>query len=131
MTEGDVVGEHFVIALSDDTPHAVSTFLQQVGSGLWDQVDFQRLQNGRVLQASTRFSGTTPVLEFVEKSRGCHHTGSVAVHQLESDDFHVMVLKIHMDDAASIDVGDVCIGSVYKGLETLEQIIPQLPVIRD
>lgn len=130
VTEGDVTGEHIIIALSDDTPHAVSTFLQQVGSGLWDQVDFQGLQNGRILQASTRFSSTTPVLEFVEKSRGCHQAGSVAVHQLESDDFQVMVLKIHMEETATIDFDDVCIGFVSKGLETLEQIIPQIPIIR-
>jgi glycerol-3-phosphate cytidylyltransferase-like family protein len=130
VTEGDVTGEHIVIALSDDTPHAASVLLQQLANGLWDQVDFQRLENGRVLQASPRFSSTTPVLEFVEKSRGCHHAGSVAVHQLESDDFHVLVLKIHMEETAAIDEGDVCIGTVLSGLETLEQIIPQIPVIR-
>lgn len=131
VTEGDVTGEHIVIALSDDTPHAASIFLQQVGAGMWDEVDFQRLQNGRVLQAATRYSNTMPVLEFIEKSRGCHTAGSVALHQLESDDFHLLVLKIHMEESNAIDANDVCIGTVLSGLETLEQIIPQIPVIRD
>ena len=71
-----------------------------------------------------------PVLEFVEKSRGCRNAGSVALHQLEASDFHVMVLKIHMEETADIDEDDVCIGTVLKGLETLEQILPQIPVIR-
>jgi cyclophilin family peptidyl-prolyl cis-trans isomerase len=130
VSEGDISGEHIVIALSDDAPHAVSTFLQQVSIGLWDEVDFQRFKNGRVIQAASRFTSTTPVLEFVEKSRGCRQAGSVAVHQLESDDFHVLVLKIHMEETASIDEGDVCIGSVLKGLEVMEQIIPQIPIIQ-
>jgi cyclophilin family peptidyl-prolyl cis-trans isomerase len=130
ISDGEASGEHIVIALSDDAPHAVSTFLQQVSIGLWDEVDFQRFKNGRVLQAATRLSSTTPVLEFVEKSRGCRQAGSVAVHQLESDEFHVLVLKIHMEETATIEEGDVCIGTVLKGLETLEQIIPLIPIIQ-
>jgi len=121
---------HVVIALQDDAPHAVSTFLQQVNEKAWDEVDFQRLQHGRILQVSTRFSNTNPILEFAELSRGCHQVGGVAVHQLESTDFHVLVLKIHMEEHAAMEEGDVCIGTVIAGLEALEQMIPVLPEIR-
>ena len=121
---------HVVIALQDDAPHAVSTFLQQVNEKLWDEVDFQRLQNGRILQASTRFSETNPILEFAERSRGCHQVGGVAVHQLESTDFHVLVLKFHMEERTPMDEGDVCIGTIVSGLEELEQLIPTIPEIR-
>ena len=119
-----------MIALSDDAPHAVNTFLQQVTIGLWNEIDFQQMQNGRVIQASTRYDDTKPILEFVEQSRGCHTAGSVALHQLESDDFRVMVLKIHMDASATVDTDDVCIGNVVKGFEYLERVLPQLPIIQ-
>ena len=130
ISEGSVINEHYVIALSDDAPHAVNTFLQQVTIGLWNEIDFQQMQNGRVIQASTRYGDTKPILEFVEQSRGCHTAGSVALHQLESDDFRVMVLKIHMDASAKVDPDDVCIGNVVKGFELLERILPQLPMIQ-
>jgi cyclophilin family peptidyl-prolyl cis-trans isomerase len=130
ISEGDVQNERFVIALSDDAPHAVNTFLQQVSNGLWNDIDFQQLQNGFALQAATRLSDTKPILEFVEQSRGCHAAGSVALHQLESDEFHTMVLKIHMKESATINVDDVCIGIVVKGFESLERILPQVPAIQ-
>ena len=98
--------------------------------GLWDEIDFQQMQNGRVIQASTRYGDTKPILEFVEQSRGCHTAGSVALHQLESEEFHVMVLKIHLDASATVDTDDVCIGNVVKGFEYLELILPQLPMIQ-
>jgi len=123
-------GRHLVVALQDDAPHAVSTFLQQVNEKLWDEVDYQRLQHGRVLQIATRLSQTNPILEFAEQSRGCHQVGAVAVHQLESVDFHVLVLKIHMEEHAVMEDGDVCIGTVIAGLEELEQMIPAIPEIR-
>ena len=121
---------HIVIALQDDAPHAVSSFLQQVHEKVWDVVDFQRLQHGRILQVSSRLANTDPILEFSEPSRGCHQVGGVAVHQLESTDFHVLVLKIHMEEHAVMEDGDVCIGTVIVGLEALEQMIPVLPEIR-
>lgn len=130
ISEGNVANEHFVIALSDDAPHAVNTFLQQVTIGLWNVIDFQQMQNGRIIQASTRYADTKPILEFVEQSRGCHTAGSVALHQLESDEFHVMVLKIHMDASATVDTDDVCIGNIVKGFDSLESILPQLPTIQ-
>jgi cyclophilin family peptidyl-prolyl cis-trans isomerase len=130
ISEGDVRNEHFVIALSDDAPHAVNTFLQQVSIGLWNEIDFQQIQNRRVIQASTRHSDMKPILEFVEKSRGCHKAGSVALHQLESDDFHVTVLKIHMDASATVDTDDVCIGNVVNGFDLLERIQSQIPEIQ-
>lgn len=130
ISEGNVQNEHYVIALSDDAPHAVNTFLQQVTIGLWNEIDFQQMQNGRVIQVSTRFGETKPILEFVEQSRGCHTAGSVALHQLESDDFRVMVLKIHMDASATVDTDDVCIGNVVQGFEHLERLLPQLPMIQ-
>jgi glycerol-3-phosphate cytidylyltransferase-like family protein len=119
-----------VIELSDDTPHAASTFLQQVGYGLWDRVEFQKVAGSRVIIGATLLSETIPVLEFVEKSRGCKSRGGVAAHQLESSGFHVLILKIHMDDNIPNEKDDVCIGSVLSGLDELENIYSVLPEIR-
>lgn len=142
--------EHLVIALSDDTPHAASTLLQQVNKKLWDSVTFQRVvssvysESGEItndehqldcIQISPKVTAIklSPALEFVEKSRKCHLPGSVALHQLESEDFHVTVLKVHIsEDIHSVhhDEGDVCIGTVIEGLEELVKRLPTLPAIR-
>lgn len=142
--------EHLVIALWDDTPHAASTLLQQVKKKLWDSVTYQRvvssvnpisgeLSNDEhqldCIQISPKVASInlSPSLEFVEKSRGCHHPGSVSIHQLESEDFHVMVLKVHISEESQAihhDEGDVCIGTVIEGLNELVKRLPSLPVIR-
>jgi hypothetical protein len=130
IQKGGVLNGHLVIALSDDAPHAVNTFLQQVSNGLWNEVDYQRIQNEHVIQATMRLSDSEPILEFVEKSRGCHKAGSVALRQLEYEEFHVLVLKIHMQESSgSPGADDVCIGNVLSGLDLLERIMPQLPII--
>jgi hypothetical protein len=120
--------EHLVIALSDDTPHAASTFLEQVELNMWDELDVQRLHHGSILRLSSKIPSTTPVLEFVEKSRGCHTAGSVALHQLDSAEFHSLVLRIHTEDHIRQLEGDVCIGQVIRGLETLQELAPQVLV---
>ena len=129
IQKGDVLNGHLVIALSDDAPHAVNTFLQQVSNGLWNEVDFQHIQSGHVVQATTRLSDAVPVLEFVEKSRGCHKAGSVSLRQLEYEEFHVLVLKINMQESSSTNIDEVCIGNVISGLELLERILSQIPTI--
>lgn len=122
--------EHIVIALTDDTPHAVAILVKQVDRNIWDDVGFQRLASGSV-QGSPRLSGTTPLLEFVEKSRRCHDVGAVAVHQLEIEDRYMLVLRIHLQANMPIDEGDVCVGRVIEGLDLLEQHLEDLPVLQD
>jgi hypothetical protein len=142
--------DHLIIELWDDTPHAVSTLLQQVSRGYWNEVNLQRLEtsidpipgslsvhNHRLdgIQLSPKPNGSiriTPTLEFVEKSRRCKTPGSVSLHQLESDDFQITVLKVHVNEESHTlhsDDNDVCIGSVVSGLEALMSRLPILPVI--
>lgn len=137
--------EHLVIALSDDAPHAVQTFVQQVHAGHWDHINVENYQpsdsdeeapdNGMVLiQASTEdLLQLHPVLEFVEQSRGCQAAGSVSLQSLESDQLQILVLKVRLKDASTTvtNENDVCIGTVLKGLYDLEQMLPMLPVVHD
>lgn len=141
--------EHLVIALWDDTPHAALTLIQQINDKIWDELDFQRVETSvnpvpgkpshhnhqldciQIAPKSFTVS-VSPSLEFVEKSRRCNHPGSVAIHQLESDDFHIMVLKVNIaEDSQAInhDEGDVCIGTVVTGLEKLLSRLPRIPII--
>jgi hypothetical protein len=56
----------------------------------------------------------------------------VSLKQLESDEFQFTVLKIHVtEENHSIhnDEGDVCIGTVISGLETLMKRLPKIPII--
>jgi hypothetical protein len=123
--------QHLVIGLSDDAPHAVSVLLQQVAHQQLDRVNLQQLDRGSVVQVAAA-EDPTIVLEFVERSRGCRGRGSVALHQLETslaEFLPVLVLKIHLQDHVSMQDDDVCIGYVITGLEALESMLPQIPMI--
>jgi hypothetical protein len=113
---------HVVVALSDDTPHAAGTWLQQIDKKMWDDVIFETTADS--VQISTRMPNTSPLLEFVEKSRRCREIGSVAVRQLEIMKLHVLVLRVNLKEDTLMDESDVCIGRVVVGLDEL-RLIPQ------
>jgi hypothetical protein len=118
-TEGS---RHLTVALSDDTPHAAGTWLQQIDKKMWDDVIFETTADS--VQISTRIPDTSPLLEFVEKSRRCREIGSVAVRQLENMELHVLVLRIALKEDTPMDESDVCIGRVVGGLDEL-RLLPQ------
>jgi hypothetical protein len=118
-TEGS---RHVVIALSDDTPHAAGTWLQQIDKKMWDDVIFETTADS--VQISTRMPNTSPLLEFVEKSRRCREIGSVAVRQLEIMKLHVLVLRVNLKEDTPMDESDVCIGKVVGGMDEL-RLLPQ------
>lgn len=113
---------HVVIALSDDTPHAAGTWLQQIDKKMWDDVIYDATPDS--VQISTRMPSTSPLLEFVEKSRRCRQIGSVAVRQLENMELHVLVLRISLKEDTPMDDSDVCIGKVVDGMDELN-LLPQ------
>jgi hypothetical protein len=118
-TEGS---RHVTVALSDDTPHAAGTWLQQIDKKMWDDVIFETTADS--VQISTRMPNTSPLLEFVEKSRRCRKIGSVAVRQLENMELHVLVLRIALKEDTPMEESDVCIGRVVGGLDEL-RLLPQ------
>ena len=116
-------GEHLIIALSDDTPHAVSILLEQVEHRLWDELRVEKASTyGSVLIASTK-AATSPLLEFVEPSRGCHEAGSVAIRQQEEDELHVIKLRVNLIAHSPMEPGDVCIGRAVSSLSALEEMV--------
>lgn len=124
---------HLVLRLSDDTPHAAQTLLEQIDKKLWDNIELQRLESGAIqVSTSTSLPTTSPVLEFVESSKSCHEVGSVVLHELEAEamDLNVVVLRIHMEENTRILDGDVCIGKVISGLDYLKEV-EGIPLIAD
>lgn len=117
---------HIVMALSEDTPHAAATLVNQIEKHLWDEIIYQKVTDETsghsYVQATAKHPITTPLLEFVEKSRGCSERGSVALRQLEERDLHVIVLRFNMQANTPMDDYDVCVGTVVHGLELLEAV---------
>ena len=85
-------GDKLLIGLSDDSPHAISTLVQQVNRHFWDNIQATPMES--VLELRTATSDTesnfspengnivaTPFLEFVERSHGCREVGSVSMRQ--------------------------------------------------
>lgn len=110
-----------VLALSDDTPHAAATLLQQIEKKLWEEMIFRKLEPG-VVEVSSTMPTNTPLLEFVEKSRGCHEMGSVALHHSVNNEITVLVLRVHLTELATVADTDVCIGKIVGGLEHLHNV---------
>lgn len=110
-----------VLALSDDTPHAAATLLTQIEKKLWEDMEFTQIEEG-VVQVSSHSPTSTPLLEFVERSRGCHVAGSVALHPMVTDEISILTLRIHLVDNAPLHARDVCIGKVVDGLEYLHNL---------
>jgi hypothetical protein len=111
-TSGD--NQHLVVALSDDTPHATATFVQQIDAHYWDDLEFETItttttgtdsssSDGSMVQAiqilSRNRTSASPLLEFVEPSRKCHSVGSVALRQVRQGPLHhVLVLRIYLTE---------------------------------
>lgn len=119
-------GEHLIVALSDDTPHTVSILLEQVERRVWDSIRVEKAASvGAVQIASTR-AATTPLLEFIEPSRGCHEAGSVAIRQEEEDELHVLKLRVNLIANSPMEKGEVCIGRAVSSLVTLQEMARKL-----
>lgn len=115
-------GEHLIVALSDDTPHAVSILLEQVQRRIWDNIRVEKASGVGAVQIASVKAATTPLLEFVEPSRGCHEVGSVAITQQEEDELHVLKLRVNLIANSPMEPGDVCIGSVQSDLGPLQTL---------
>ena len=154
---------HILIGLSDDTPHAISTLIQQVNKHTWDQVEVrddpidsavaseenkktpELLTSSRVQltakppnDPSVSGAGSSPVLEFVERSHGCRDPGSVSLRQqqkvaamsadqdgelVDETQSLFLVLTVNLDAREQpLPKGDVCIGRVLQGLDKLVQM---------
>lgn len=124
--------ERLEIALTDDTPHTVSTLLEQIDKQMWDTIELQRIDVGQIVQLSTDLPATNPILEFIESSKSCRDEGSVVLRQLEAStmDLNVAVLRVHMTSDVPKNEEDVCIGRVVKGLQYL-QAMNSIPVIHE
>lgn len=114
LSMGELSDDRLSIALSDDTPHAVATLMKQVSQQKWDDVDYEWLPSGTI-KASSRVSTASPMLEFVEPSRGCHEKGSVALRQDEEEGLILLSLRINMESNMPSSESEVCIGRVTRG----------------
>lgn len=112
-------GEHLIVALSDDTPHAVSILLEQVERHMWDSIRIESSSAVGAIQIASKKAATSPLLEFVEPSRGCHEEGSVAIRQQVDRGLHVLKLRVNLIANSPMEDGDVCIGRVVSSLATL------------
>lgn len=136
--EGDVKSQLLSIALSGDAPHAVSTFTQQIQaeSSAWSDLLVRRLVSNSEcsivsIEARSPDTNILPVLEFIEKTRGCHEAGSVSLHPIEStnEESQRLMLKIRLTASSSRNnAGDICIGRVVEGLDELDAMLPTLPM---
>ena len=113
----DESDKRFIVSLSDDAPHAVSTLLEQIDKKIWDDVVLQREKGStKIMPVNT---AVNPVLEFTEKSKGCHEKGAVSVQQLEKEELHTLVLRVHTEGTNELPSDSVCVGKVTSGLEYL------------
>ena len=116
------------LEMSDETPHAVWVWLQQLIRHDWDDSMFRWKLDHVILATPARLSSQNYKLEFIEENKELNHqVYSVGLSQREDGgvNFYVNLL-----DNGPYHTNDVCIGKVVGGFDTLKALL-RVPVHKE
>lgn len=109
------------LELSDETPHAVWVWLQQIIRHDWESGMFRWKLDHVILATPARLSSQKYKLEFVEQNEELNHEKySVGLSQREDGGIN---LYINLLDNGPYHANDVCIGKVVGGFGALDKLL--------
>jgi hypothetical protein len=108
------------LELSEETPHAVWVWLQQIGRHDWDDSMFRWKLEHIVLATPARMTSQDYKLEFIEKNPLDHVVHSVALSPGEDGGIR---FYINLLDNGPYHENDVCIGKVVGGFDNLKKLL--------
>jgi cyclophilin family peptidyl-prolyl cis-trans isomerase len=117
-TEEEGAPSQVTLELFDETPHAAWTFLQQIEKGDWKGASFIWHPSHMVLASPTKASSRK--IEFVEKSHYEHEAWTVGLTPVVGGRYN---LYINLQDNSHVHDGDVCLGKVVGGFDSLQQVL--------
>jgi uncharacterized protein with PIN domain len=108
------------LELSEETPHAVWVWLQQIIRHDWDASMFRWKLDHVVLATPARMTSQNYKLEFIEDNPLNHAVHSVGLSKREDGGVN---FYINLLDNGPYHGGDVCIGKVVGGFDNLKRLL--------
>lgn len=108
------------LELSDETPHAVWVWLQQIGRHDWDDSMFRWKLDHVILATPAHMTSQNHKLEFIESNPLDHVVHSVALSPGEDGGIR---FYINLMDNGPYHESDVCIGKVVGGFDNLKKLL--------
>lgn len=118
LAMGDVKASAISVELFDEAPHASWVFLQQIAAGDWDESSFIWHPSHMVLASPSK--AATHKLEFIEKSYHHHESWTIGLTPSHNGGYN---LYVNLKDNAHVHDGDVCLGKVVDGFDTLQKLM--------
>lgn len=106
------------IELFEEAPHASWAFVQQIENGDWTSASFIWHPAHMVLASPTKASSVK--LEFVEKSYHHHEAWTIGLTKSHNGGYN---LYVNLQENSHVHEGDVCLGKVIGGFDTLQKLM--------
>lgn len=106
------------IELFEEAPHASWVFVQQIENGDWSSASFIWHPAHMVLASPTK--GASLKLEFVEKSYHHHEAWTIGLTKSHNGGYN---LYVNLQENSHVHEGDVCVGKVIGGFDTLQKLM--------
>lgn len=106
------------IELFEEAPHASWAFVQQIENGDWSSASFIWHPAHMVLASPTKASSVK--LEFVEKSYHHHEAWTIGLTKSHNGGYN---LYVNLQENSHVHEGDVCLGKVIGGFDTLQKLM--------
>lgn len=106
------------VELFDESPHAAFVFVQQIENGDWSQANFIWHPANMVLASPSKAASVK--LEFVERSYHHHEAWTVGLTRSHNGGYN---LYVNLQDNSHVHEGDVCLGKISGGFDTLQKLM--------
>lgn len=106
------------IELFDEAPHASWVFAQQVENGDWSAASF--IWHPAHMVLATPSKAASVKLEFTERSYHHHEAWTIGLTKSHNGGYN---LYVNLQDNSHVHEGDVCLGKVTGGFDTLQKLM--------
>ena len=113
------------IELFDEAPHAAWVFAQQIENGDWSSASF--IWHPAHMVLATPSKATSVKLEFTERSYHHHEAWTIGLTKSHNGGYN---LYVNLQDNSHVHEGDVCLGKIIGGFDTLQKLMHQNTVAK-
>jgi len=115
---GGEASSQIAVELFEEAPHASWVFVQQIENGDWSQANFIWHPAHMVLASPTKAASVK--LEFIEKSYHHHEAWTIGLTRSHNGGYN---LYVNLQDNSHVHEGDVCLGKIVGGFDTLQKLM--------
>jgi cyclophilin family peptidyl-prolyl cis-trans isomerase len=115
---GNAERSQISVELFEEAPHASWVFVQQIANGDWSQANFIWHPAHMVLASPSKAASVK--LEFIEKSYHHHEAWTIGLTRSHNGGYN---LYVNLQDNSHVHEGDVCLGKIVGGFDTLQKLM--------